>query len=104
MTEPGVDPREVIRDTIATTLNASSYWLPIEGQRAIADAITHLRDDDTEKWQRLAVERGLELGRLQRTLELAEATARNWLGDPNGYDCAQDVLDALTAYQPKEQQ
>lgn len=36
----GVDPREGIRDTIATTLNRSGYWLPTEGQRAIADALT----------------------------------------------------------------
>lgn len=99
----GPEPREVIRDAIATTLNAGSYWLPIEGQRAIADALVDLRTNEAEKWRRLAIARGLELGRLQRTLELAEAAARAWADDHNGADCAQAVLDALTAHQPKEQ-
>ncbi|MER7517820.1 hypothetical protein [Streptomyces sp. NPDC126499] len=99
----GPDPRDVIRDTIARTLNASGYWLPIEGQHAIAHALTGLRNDEAETWRRKAVDRGLELGRLQHTLELAEAAARTWIDDHNGTDCAHAVLDALTAYQPKEQ-
>ncbi|MFJ6348630.1 hypothetical protein ACIQKB_04035 [Streptomyces sp. NPDC092046] len=97
-----VGPRAVIRDTIHTTLNAGGYWLPIEGQHAIADAIVKLRNEEVEKWRRKAVDRGLELGRLQRTVELVEATAHSWLDDHNGTDCARAVLHALTAYQPKE--
>ncbi|GAA2803314.1 hypothetical protein [Streptomyces showdoensis] len=101
----GPDPRHVIRDTIHTTLNASGYWLPIEAQHAIADAILNLRNNDAETWRRKAVERGLELGRLQRTLELAESTARTWIDGSDGGTgaCAQAVVDALTAYPPKEQ-
>lgn len=97
------DPRHVIRDTIHTTLNASGYWLPIEAQHALADALLNLGNDDAETWRRLAVTRALELGRHQRTLELVEATARHWVHNGGGGDCAHAVLDALTAYQPKEQ-
>jgi hypothetical protein len=97
-----LDPHAVIRDTIHTTLNAGGYWLPIDDQHAITDAIVKLRNEEAEKWRRKAVDRGLELGRLQRTVELVEATAHSWLDDHNGTDCAQAVLHALTAYQPKE--
>jgi hypothetical protein len=38
MAEPP-DPQAVILDAISTTLNAHGYWLPIEGKRAVADAV-----------------------------------------------------------------
>ncbi|MEV4424024.1 hypothetical protein AB0K23_01345 [Streptomyces sp. NPDC049602] len=99
----GFEPRAVLLDVISTTLNAAGYWLPMDGKRAVADALFKTRDDEAEKWRRQAVGRALELGRLQRTHELAEAAARTWLDDHNGADCARAVLDALAAYQPKEQ-
>ncbi|MFE6815976.1 hypothetical protein [Streptomyces sp. NPDC057677] len=96
------DPRAVLLDAISTALNAAGYWLPIDGKKAVADAVLKTGSDEAEKWRRQAVDRGLELGRLQRTLELAEATARTWADDHNGADCARAVLDALNAYPAKE--
>ena len=68
-----LDPRDVIRDTIATTLNRAGYWLPVEGQRALADALLATIGEQAEAWRRTAVHRALAIGRLERTLELVEA-------------------------------
>ncbi|MET9728460.1 hypothetical protein [Streptomyces zaomyceticus] len=100
---PAPDPHAVILDAISTALNAASYWLPSDAKRAVADAVLKTRNDEAEKWRRQAVDRGLELGRLQRTLELVEAAARAWLDDHYGADCARAVLDALNAYPAKQQ-
>lgn len=40
----GVDPRAVLIDAIATAVNAAGYWLAIEGQRAIADAVLAVQE------------------------------------------------------------
>lgn len=89
----GVDPRAVIRDLIHTTLNAAGYWLPIDGQHAIADALLGLRNDDAEKWRRKAVDRGLELGRLQTAAGQVRELHRN----DNGLcaECSTDHMGAI---------
>ncbi|MFF0277490.1 hypothetical protein [Streptomyces sp. NPDC004330] len=38
MTQPP-DPHAVLLDTISTALNAAGYWLPIDGKKAVADAV-----------------------------------------------------------------
>ncbi|MFE0647460.1 hypothetical protein ACFVZH_02565 [Streptomyces sp. NPDC059534] len=101
MTEPP-EPAAAILDTLSTALNAAGYWLPIDGKKAVAEALLQYRSDEVEKWRRRAARRAIELGRAERTLELAAATARSWADDHNGADCARAVLDALTAYPAKE--
>ena len=57
----GPKPRDVIRDLIHTTLNAGSYWLPIEGQHAIADAVLAALSSEIEVLRRVADPQGLRL-------------------------------------------
>ncbi|WP_328941563.1 hypothetical protein OG259_07770 [Streptomyces sp. NBC_00250] len=40
------DPQAVILDAISTALNAAGYWLPIEGKRAVADAVLKVGVDE----------------------------------------------------------
>jgi len=39
------DPRAVLLDTISTALNAAGYWLPMDGKRAVADAVLKAGSD-----------------------------------------------------------
>ncbi|MFI8962088.1 hypothetical protein ACIGO8_08225 [Streptomyces sp. NPDC053493] len=101
----GVEARDAIRDAIATTLNAAGYWLPVEGQRAIADALVGLHNSEAEKWRHKAIDRAVKLGWLETTLlavtELAneECTHPGAWGD--GYRDAQLGLgELLAAFQP----
>ena len=98
----GPDSRALLLDTISTAINRAGYWLAIEGKRAAADAVAKLQDERAETWRRQAIDRGLALGNRERTLELVKATAEAFIDDHDSHDCAQAVLDALTAYQPKE--
>ncbi|WP_329114523.1 hypothetical protein [Streptomyces sp. NBC_01353] len=47
--EPTPDPRALILDAIATTLNAAGYWLPADGRRAVADAVLAVRAQEIEQ-------------------------------------------------------
>jgi len=80
----GVDPRAVLLDAISTALNAAGYWLPIEGKRAVADAV--LKAGDCEA--RAIVER------VRNAAAIADATdVTDW---QRGYRaCADRVLAAL---------
>ena len=102
----GPDPRDVLLNVISTTLNAAGYWLPIDGQHAIAEALLTAIAQQTDDWRRTAVNRAFAIGRLERTLELVAAAAH--------IDDAQDVTDwqrgyracadrVLSVLQPKEQ-
>lgn len=94
-------PRAVLLGTITTAINQAGFWLAIEGRRAIADAVLAAQEKEIQTWRHTAVRRALKISRLERTIELVEATAQSWQDDPNGHDCAHAVLDALKTY--KEQ-
>jgi hypothetical protein len=64
-----LDPRAVILDAISTTINAHGYWLPIEGKRAVADAV---------------------LTRTLRAEAAAEADRRNAINFQTRLDAARD--------------
>jgi hypothetical protein len=120
------DPRAVLLDTISTTLNAAGYWLPIEGKKAVADAVLNLQErnrvrvdiaeakardldgaaDVAVRAIQLMNQAGAERDEARSLLELVrEAVA---IADPDdvtdwqrGYRaCADRVLNTL---QPKEQ-
>lgn len=79
-----LDPRAVILDLIHTTLNAAGYWLPIEGQHAIADAIANLPIGVTEN-RTLAVRAAIHIA--------DDHDVTDW---QRGYRaCAERVLAAL---------
>ncbi|MEU2075459.1 hypothetical protein [Streptomyces sp. NPDC013489] len=40
----GPDPRAVLLDAISTALNAAGYWLPIEGKKAVVEAVLALQE------------------------------------------------------------
>lgn len=103
------DPRDAIRDLIHTTLNQAGYWLPIDGQHAIAEAVLKLRNDYADKWRHKAIRRAIELGRLERALEAVHDFATQGSDNPgpwgDGYRTArQDFRELLAIYLPKEQQ
>ncbi|MFE6785155.1 hypothetical protein ACFVFF_23150 [Streptomyces sp. NPDC057680] len=53
MTTLAPDPRAVLLDAISTALNSAGYWLPIDGKRAVADAVLKAGSDETSR--RLAI-------------------------------------------------
>lgn len=68
-----IQPLDVIRDAIARAIRDGRYWLPVDGQHALADAIHDVLTGNAEAWRRTAVDRALTLGRHERTLELVAA-------------------------------
>ncbi|MFB7605246.1 hypothetical protein [Streptomyces gardneri] len=83
MTVPGPDPHAVILDAISTSLNAAGYWLPIEGKRAVVDAVLKARigegaDEETPlQAARASIDlRDAVIAQLKLRTEIAEAKAR----------------------------
>ncbi|MBP2581885.1 hypothetical protein J3A78_002363 [Streptomyces sp. PvR006] len=73
MTDPTPDPRAVLLDAISTALNAAGYWLPIDGKKAVVEAVSSLappsqtsrpeldRDPEALAWGRSKIESFVEL-------------------------------------------
>ncbi|MEK9524048.1 hypothetical protein MIU24_32445 [Streptomyces venezuelae] len=90
MTTQPPDPQAVILDAISTALNAAGYWLPIEGKRAVVDAVLKTGSDEA----RAIAER------VRTAVAIADDTdVTDW---QRGYRaCTARVLAALE--DPKEQ-
>jgi hypothetical protein len=73
------DPHAVILDAISTALNAAGYWLPIDGKRAVADAVV------------------VVLASLNRELELLRRSA-----DPDDLRMVDEMLDEVRKLQAAE--
>ncbi|RSS59824.1 hypothetical protein [Streptomyces sp. WAC01280] len=80
----GPGPQAVTLDAISTALNAAGYWLPIEGKRAVVNAVLKASGDEA----RAIVER------VRNAVAIADATdVTDW---QRGYRaCADRVLAAL---------
>ena len=108
MTTEPPDPQAVILDAISTALNAASYWLPIEGKRAVADAVLKTRIGEAETWRRKAISRAVALGRAERAINAIAEMAAEEVTHPgawgDGYrDAIKGLTELLEAFAPKEQ-
>lgn len=104
----GPDPQAVILDAISTALNAAGYWLPVEGKRAVVDAVLKVGSDEAEKWRRKAIRRAVALGRAEHAInairELANETVTDAHAWGDGYrEALRDLDEVLQAFAPKEQ-